>query len=103
MEDEKKREKIRYSVPRLAPLSQGDRMVSEGSGCSSGGSFNTGTCNPGGNADECSSGSSVVYCHNGSHAVGSGCSSGGDATGHYCSLGSLVWSGCSSGNTPSPP
>jgi hypothetical protein len=100
VEDEKKRDKIQYTVPKLAPLSQGDFLVSEGAGCNPGTSFNTGTCGTGSSADECSTGVSVVYCHNGVDAQGSGCSDGSSAQGHPCSVGSVITTGCSNGYSP---
>jgi hypothetical protein len=100
VEDEKKRDKIQYTVPKLAPLSQGDYLVSEGAGCGGGSGFNTGTCGTGISADQCSTGSSVVYCQNGTHAEGSGCWNGLDAIGHVCMAGSQVSAGCSQGSSP---
>jgi hypothetical protein len=102
VEKEKKRDKIQYTVPKLAPLSQGDYLVSEGAGCATGTTFDTGTCTPGASADQCNSGSSVVYCTNGIMAQGSGCYGGSSAQGHTCSGGSMVSPGCSTGTSAIP-
>jgi hypothetical protein len=102
VEEKKKRDKIQYTVPKLAPLSQGDYLVSEGAGCSPGTGFNTGTCTPGASADQCNAGSSVVYCTTGISAQGSGCHGGISAQGHICSIGSMVGHGCDTGTDATP-
>jgi hypothetical protein len=76
MEDEKKRDKMQYTVPKLAPLSQGDFLVSEGGGCSTGTSF-VSSCGGGSLAADCVPGSSASYCSTGYGVFGPpGCSLG---------------------------
>jgi hypothetical protein len=97
--DEKKRDKIEYTVPKLAPLSQGDHLVSEGGGCSPG-TGDAMPCNLGSHADTCSAGSSVSYCSAGAHASGSGCSPGTGAVGTPCNTGGSPTDSCWNGSYP---